>query len=86
MVVQNRFSELLAHKARIENRTISRRIVAEETGISVTSIQNWATNSIQRFDALQIATFCKYFDCTVAELLVIAEDENELEPTLVYAT
>jgi DNA-binding Xre family transcriptional regulator len=72
-IVQNRFGELLARKERKEGRSISRRQVAQETRIGLSSVQNWAANTVTRYDALQIATFCEYLNCTVGELLVIEE-------------
>lgn len=77
--VENRLAELLARKQRIEKRRISRRRMAEETGISFSSIQGWATNAISRYDALQIAVFCDYLGCGVEELLVIVEDDESPE-------
>ena len=83
MHVENTFSELLARKMRLEKRSISRRDVARETGISITSIQNWATNSIKRFDSDQIVAFCHYFDCGIDDLLIMVEDgEGELAPEM----
>lgn len=77
MKVQNRFAELLAIKERVEERRISRRSVADETGISLSSVQNWASNRLTRYDALQIATFCRYFGCKPGDLIVLAEEERK---------
>ena len=84
-VVQNRFLELLAQKARREGRKITRRQAAKETGISLTSVQNWSANTVRQFHSHQIAVFCKYLDCTVDELLVI-EDVAEIKKSLMMAT
>jgi putative transcriptional regulator len=75
--VRNRFNELLAVKERKEARSISRRQIAEETGISLTSIHNWATNQVTRYDGLQIKTFCEYFNCNVGDLLIIEEASEQ---------
>jgi DNA-binding Xre family transcriptional regulator len=75
--VQNRFAELLAKKERVEERSISRRMVVAETGISLSSVQNWATNNLTRFDAHQIAMFCNYLQCEPGDLIVLAEDKPE---------
>jgi DNA-binding Xre family transcriptional regulator len=76
-VVQNRFTELLARKGRKEGRSITRRKVAEETGIGLSSVQNWAANQVTRYDALQIAVFCEYLNCTPGELLILEEVPND---------
>jgi len=75
--VLNRVDELIAIKARNEGRGISRRMVAEETGLSLSSVQNWASNNLTRYDAYQIATFCDYFGCDVSELFVIVDDDQK---------
>lgn len=69
--VQTRFLELLAAKQRRERRTITREQVAEETGVSLSSVQKWALNTVTRFDSKQIVAFCDYFNCGIGDLLVI---------------
>lgn len=83
MKVQNRLDELLAIKARKEGRRISRRDLERETGISLTSIQNWANNRVQQFHSNQIATFCEYFGCGIEDLLILVPDDaGELAPEM----
>lgn len=69
-MVKNRVAILLAEKGLRENRRISRRVAADESGLSLSSVQYWATNSIKRFDGKQIAKFCAYFDCEISDLLI----------------
>lgn len=68
--VQNRVQELLAKKGRIEERTISLRTAASETGVALNTIHAWSRNRVQRYDAEQIIVFCDYFECEIADLLV----------------
>ena len=80
MQVQNRFEELLAIKSRKEGRSISRRDVEVETGISLTSIQNWANNRNTQYNVRQILAFCKYFKCNIGDLLILVDEQgNEIE-------
>lgn len=74
--VVNRFSELLALKERHEQRSYTRREIADLTGISLTSVQNWASNNTTRYDEAQILAFCDFFGCSPGELLVL---ENVLD-------
>ena len=84
--VVSRFRELLAIKERRENRRISQREVARDTGIPKTTIDRYARNEVARFDEPTIRGICDYFDCTVGELLVIEEIEiPETESTLTPA-
>jgi len=87
MKLKNRFSELLAIKERTEERKISRRQIAETTGISLTSVQNWASNSITQYGQEQILAFCKFFECTPGDLfLIVGEDEEEGQQKALLAT
>lgn len=81
-IVQNRFTELLARKCRVENRSISREQIASETGISLSSVQNWAQNKIKRFDGKQIVTFCRYLNCTIDDLLIIVPEPGDESPEM----
>lgn len=81
-VIKNRFKELLAKKERVENRKITRRDVAAETGISLSSIQAYANNTVQRYDADKLAILCDYFDCTISDLLIRENvDSPEMQTT-----
>jgi len=84
MHIENRFKELLKLKAQSENRKLPRRLIAKETGISLTSVQNWASNQITQYQEAQIIAFCKYLNCTIDELLVIVGDDEE-SPRLAVA-
>lgn len=77
-MIKTRFKELLARKERLEGRTITRRDVADETGVSLTSIQNYALNKVTRFDAEVLIGLCRYFGCPLSGedgLLLLEEDE-----------
>lgn len=76
-IVANRFSELLAVKARREKRRISNRDVARELGLARGTIDAYANNSVKRFDAPTILLLCNYLDCTPGDLLVIEDPEME---------
>lgn len=76
-IIQSRFKELLARKMRLENRNITYEIIADETGISKSSIQKWATNTLARRDDHATMAFLEYFDCTFNELLVVVKIGSE---------
>lgn len=79
-MIRTRIDELIAIKGRKEGRRITRVAVAQETGLSYSSVTNWANSSLARFDAYQIITFCNYFDCEVGELFeMVSEDDEEAE-------
>jgi len=80
--VRNRFNELLAVKERKVKRSISRRQIAEDTGISLSSVHNWATNQVTRYDGSQILAFCEYLECSPGDLLIIEDVEAGQTKTL----
>lgn len=77
--VTNRFMELLAAKARREgHKRISIAQVCVDTGLARATVDGYAHNTIQRFDAPVIMTLCDYLGCTPGDLLVIEEvDETD---------
>lgn len=76
LVIRNRFLELLAIKSRTEGRRISQREVADDAGVSLSTISSYATQKVTRYDADVIAALCNYFDCQPGDLL-IAQLEND---------
>jgi putative transcriptional regulator len=74
MVINNRFGILLAEKRIAEKRRISLSEVAEQTGISRTSLQAWENNTIMRFDAPVIDALCVYFKCVPGDLIAYVDN------------
>jgi transcriptional regulator with XRE-family HTH domain len=85
-ILSNRFTELLAVKARREQRRISQREVARETGLAKRTVDSYARNEVTRYDAPVVLALCKYLGCDAGELLVIEEvEESEDTPELMLA-
>lgn len=70
MTLVNRFWDLLHTKEAAEHRNISISEVARKTGIARKTLQAWAAGKITRYDAPVIEALCKYFACSVGELIV----------------
>lgn len=75
--LKNRLRELMAVKGRRENRYISQRQLAEETGISKVTIDRWARNEVSRMDETTIITLCEYFGIQPGELIVMEVKGND---------
>jgi DNA-binding Xre family transcriptional regulator len=73
--VVSRVKFLLEEKEKREGRRISYRKVVEETGVSLTSIQNWIAGNATQYREEQILALCRYFNCEVGDLLQI--DDND---------
>ena len=84
MAVKNRLAELIAIKARQEERgRISNREIAEVLGISPVTVNRYVNNEITRFDSDTVQKLCDYLDCSIGELLYLDADETpESKPSL----
>jgi putative transcriptional regulator len=69
MTVNNNFGVLLARKEAQLRRNIPLTEVERETKVSRKTLQQWANNTVTRFDAPVINALCAYFGCNVGELL-----------------
>jgi len=76
--IANRFSELIAIKARREQRKLNITVICEDTGLARNTVRSWLRNHIVRFDTDSLFILCQYLGCTPGDLLMIEEDE-ELE-------
>lgn len=78
--VRTRLRQLMREKADREGRRLNYETVAAETGMSYSTVANWSTNKVSRFDEKQIIDFCRYFECELSDLLVlVGEDEDTPE-------
>jgi DNA-binding Xre family transcriptional regulator len=71
-MVRVRFNDLLVEKQKRDNRHISLLQISKDTGIPYKTIWSWANDDLTRFDANVIETLCRYFACSVGELLEVA--------------
>ena len=81
--IVNRFEELLAQKERRDGQRYSRQAISDITGISVTSVQNWASNTTTRFDAKQILVFSDFLECEPGDLFAIEEVQETNSPFVI---
>ena len=63
----------LAEKALRENRTISLRKVVEESGVSVSTVNRLANNTIRRVPLDELAVLCTYLGCGIGDLLQLED-------------
>jgi putative transcriptional regulator len=77
MAVENHFVELLAGKQAKEKRIILLSTVAKDTKVSRRAVIIWSKNKVTRYDAPVISAFCKYFSCSVGDLLEYVPDEDQ---------
>lgn len=73
-MIQNNFKVLVAQKEMREKRRLTYRVIADETDLSTNTLTSYASQEVKRFDAPTLETFCKYFDCTIGDLLEYIPD------------
>jgi putative transcriptional regulator len=77
MAIQNRLKVLLAEKELRENRKLTYRTVAKETGLAIGTLTAYMTQQVERFDKSTLETLCEYLDCNVGELLSYSPDDGK---------
>ena len=70
-MIKNQFSRLMQVKEREEGRLIPYREIAQATGLSPKTLVKWSYGRVQQYDAVGIEALCRYFECGIAELLVL---------------
>jgi putative transcriptional regulator len=68
---------LLAEKELRENRKLTYRLVAKETGLAIDTLTAYMTQRVNRFDKSTLETLCKYLSCDVGDLLKYTDDSPE---------
>jgi putative transcriptional regulator len=74
MTIQNRLKVLLAEKELRENRKLTYRTVAKETGLAIGTLTAYMTQNVNRFDKSTLETLCEYLSCDVGDLLSYSAD------------
>ena len=70
MTIQNRLKVLLAEKELRENRKLSYRTIAEETGMSTATLTLYMKQGVGAFDTGTLEKLCEYLNCQPGDLLV----------------
>lgn len=86
--IKNRFKILLAQKEAADDRKYTYDDIRKETGISPTTLSNYAQGTVTRFDEPTLVALCKFFDCELAELIEYPPDQsqqNTLSPEMAVA-
>lgn len=73
--LRSRMRVLMAEKSLREKRKITLTTVAEETQLAKQTVIKMARHEVAQIKGDTIVTLCKYFGCTVGDLLYV-EDER----------
>lgn len=70
IMIRSNFDKLRRRKAFQENRNLPLRAIAQETGLSLGTIQRVSSGSMERINMSTLDALCGYFDvATIAELI-----------------
>jgi len=79
-VVRSNTLVLMAQKAQREQRRITLKRVADETGISYYTLNAIAHDTIREYPRDALAKLCGYFACDIGDLLTIVEVPETHQP------
>ena len=79
MAIVTRVAQLHAEKEAQERKRISLTKAAAGSGMTRQAYASWYTNSVKVYYPEMIEGLCKYFECTICELLAIVPDGEEAE-------
>ncbi len=75
--MNSRLKILVSERELATGRKLGIRTIAEEASASVSTVQRLMNNSMRRVPLEDLAALCKYFDCTVGDILVYVPDEPQ---------
>ncbi len=77
MQIQVRLQKLARQKAADENRDITMKTIAEETGLARNTVADYWYDRTLRLDKRVLETLCIYLGCELDELVVDAEGKDD---------
>jgi putative transcriptional regulator len=77
MAIYNRLRVLIAEKELREQRKLSYRTISDETGIPVSTITEYMTQRIKRYDGATLEKLCVYFGVQPGQVLIYSENPPE---------
>lgn len=80
-------TKLLLEKSVKEGRRITQKEVARATNLTETTLVHWFSNDpMIQVRSKAVSALCKYFECTMNDLLVMVEDETSPESKTLLLT
>lgn len=77
MQIQVRLQKLARQKAADENRDITMKTIAEETGLARNTVADYWYDRTLRLDKRVLETLCIYLGCELDELVVDVEGRDD---------
>ena len=77
MLIKLRIKELLAVKERRENRKITMRVIAEETGLARNTVMGYINNTVTRLDIPILQIWRDYLGVHTSDLFIDEPEKTE---------
>ncbi len=75
-MIRNRFEELRLRKSREEGEKLPLKKIGKKTGLSETTLWRLSNGTNTRIDYATLDVLCRYFGCSICELLEYVKDED----------
>jgi putative transcriptional regulator len=75
LMLKCQLRKLINQKRLQDDKRITLRDIQEATGVQASTLSRMAKNKMTRFESKTLCALCKYFCCSVGDLLVY-EDED----------
>lgn len=76
-MISSRLRLLITQKETLEGRTLPYRTIAKESGVSASTISRLINNKIDRFEKEMLNSLCRYFGCSVGDILEYEPEETK---------
>lgn len=80
MTIYNRLRVLIAEKELREHRKLTYRTISEETKIPISTLTDYMTQKISRFDGPTLEKLCEYFSVQPGDILIYTKEPPVPEP------
>lgn len=76
-MIRSKMKRLRLGKEEQEDRKLTYRVIAEETRLSIGTVQRLMNNEFDRVETPTLNALCKFFRCDVGDLLEYVPDEEK---------
>lgn len=80
MAIYNKLKILIAEKEFHENRKLTYRTIAQETGVSKTTLSLYMRQEVKSIDLGTLEAFCQYLNCQPGDLLLYSANPPTPKP------
>jgi putative transcriptional regulator len=76
-MIRSKLKRLRLEKEEKEGRKLTLRVIADETGLAVGTVQKLMVSRFDRIEVPTIEALCTYFECGIGDLLEFIPEKKE---------